>query len=128
MEAKFSSDTSVDFERITRLYISGNRTLYKHRCENLTSYSCFLIENSDVQWWQCSKDCGKRVLHYADCSDLFLKPPFTMSSQISVQLKCVRHFQPQLFNASLRYLVVLCKQATGQRIPEARGTNRLYRT
>jgi hypothetical protein len=38
MEATCSSETSVDFQRITRCYIRKDRTLHNHRCENLKSY------------------------------------------------------------------------------------------
>jgi hypothetical protein len=39
MEAKSSSETSVDFQRTTRRYIPEHRTLHNHRCENLKYYS-----------------------------------------------------------------------------------------
>jgi hypothetical protein len=39
MEAIFSSEKSVDFQRTTRRYIPEDSTLHKnHRCENLKSY------------------------------------------------------------------------------------------
>jgi hypothetical protein len=38
MEAKFSSETSVDFQRTTRHYTPEHITLHNHRCENLKSY------------------------------------------------------------------------------------------
>jgi hypothetical protein len=38
MEATYFSETSVDFQRITRRYIPEDRTLHNHRCENLRSY------------------------------------------------------------------------------------------
>jgi hypothetical protein len=34
MEAKCFSETSVDFQRVTRHYITEDRTLHNHRCEN----------------------------------------------------------------------------------------------
>jgi hypothetical protein len=34
-----SSETSVDFQRVTRRYIPQDRTLHNHRCENLESYT-----------------------------------------------------------------------------------------
>jgi hypothetical protein len=36
MEATYSSETSVDFQRATRLCIPEDRTLHNHRCENLS--------------------------------------------------------------------------------------------
>jgi hypothetical protein len=36
--ASTASETSVDFERITRRYIPEDRTLHNHRCENLKSH------------------------------------------------------------------------------------------
>jgi hypothetical protein len=36
MEATFSSDTLIDFQRTTRCYIPEDGTLHNHRCENLT--------------------------------------------------------------------------------------------
>jgi hypothetical protein len=38
MEAIYSSETSVDFQRTTRRYIPEDSTLYNHRCEHLKSY------------------------------------------------------------------------------------------
>jgi hypothetical protein len=38
MEAIFSSETSVDFQRTTRRYIPEDVTLHNHRCENRKSY------------------------------------------------------------------------------------------
>jgi hypothetical protein len=38
MEAIFSSETSVDFQRTTRCYIPEDSTLPYHRCENLKYY------------------------------------------------------------------------------------------
>jgi hypothetical protein len=38
MEAIFSSETSVDFQRTTRRYIPEGSTLHNHRCENLKSH------------------------------------------------------------------------------------------
>jgi hypothetical protein len=38
MEAICSSETSVDFQRITRRYIPEDIGLHNHRCENLKSY------------------------------------------------------------------------------------------
>jgi hypothetical protein len=38
MEAIWSSETSVDFQRTARCYIPEDGTLQNHRCENLKSY------------------------------------------------------------------------------------------
>jgi hypothetical protein len=38
MEAICSTETSVDFQRITRRYIPEDSTRHKHRCENFKSY------------------------------------------------------------------------------------------
>jgi hypothetical protein len=38
MEVTYSSETSVDFRRITQSYIPEDRTLSNHRCENFESY------------------------------------------------------------------------------------------
>jgi hypothetical protein len=38
METICSSETSVDFQRVTRRYIPEDKTLHNHRCENLKSY------------------------------------------------------------------------------------------
>jgi hypothetical protein len=43
MEAKCSSETSVDIQRTTRRYIPEDGTLHNHRCENLKSYITLLI-------------------------------------------------------------------------------------
>jgi hypothetical protein len=39
MEAISSSETSADFQRTTRPYISEDRILHKHCYENLKSYT-----------------------------------------------------------------------------------------
>jgi hypothetical protein len=39
MEAICSSETSFDFQRTTRRYISEDSILHNHRCENLKSYT-----------------------------------------------------------------------------------------
>jgi hypothetical protein len=36
-EALYFSETSVDLQRTTWLYIPDDKTLHNHRCENLTS-------------------------------------------------------------------------------------------
>jgi hypothetical protein len=41
MEAKCSSETSVDFQRTTRRYITEDITLPNNRCENLKSNRSF---------------------------------------------------------------------------------------
>jgi hypothetical protein len=38
MEAIFSSETSVEFQRTTLCYIPEYSTVQNHRCENLKSY------------------------------------------------------------------------------------------
>jgi hypothetical protein len=43
MEAKYSSETSDDFQRTTRRYNSEDRTPHNHRCENLKSYTVMNI-------------------------------------------------------------------------------------
>jgi hypothetical protein len=43
MEAICSSETSVDFQRITRRYIPEDSTFHNHRCENLKSYISFYL-------------------------------------------------------------------------------------
>jgi hypothetical protein len=43
IEATYSSVTSIDFKRTTRLYVSEAITLHNHRCENLGSYACVKV-------------------------------------------------------------------------------------
>jgi hypothetical protein len=43
MKATCSSETSVDFQRITRRYIPDDRTIHYHRRENLKSYKNILV-------------------------------------------------------------------------------------
>jgi hypothetical protein len=38
MEAIYSCETSVAFQRTTQRYIPGDRTPHNYRCENLKSY------------------------------------------------------------------------------------------
>jgi hypothetical protein len=42
IEATCSSETSVYFQRTTRRYITEDRILHKHRCENVQSYTVIL--------------------------------------------------------------------------------------
>jgi hypothetical protein len=42
MEATYSSETSVDFQRTIRRYITEDRTVHNHRCDNLKS--CLVIK------------------------------------------------------------------------------------
>jgi hypothetical protein len=53
MEAIFSSETSVDFERTTRRYIPEVSTLHNHRCENLKSEKW--IRLLLVNWEGCER-------------------------------------------------------------------------
>jgi hypothetical protein len=39
MEASYSSETSVVFQRTTRRCIKKDRILHNHRCENLKTYT-----------------------------------------------------------------------------------------
>jgi hypothetical protein len=61
---KYSSETSVHFQRATRRYIPEGRPRYKHRSENLKSYT-ILILKSGKQKWECtfsySFTCPKNI-------------------------------------------------------------------
>jgi hypothetical protein len=39
MEVKCSTETSVNFQQTTRLYVPKDKTLHNHRCENLISFN-----------------------------------------------------------------------------------------
>jgi hypothetical protein len=43
IEAKFSSEASVDFQRTIRRYMPEDRTLRNNRCENLKCYIFFIL-------------------------------------------------------------------------------------
>jgi hypothetical protein len=47
MEVIYSSETTADFQQITRYYIPGDKTLQNRRCENIISYL-------NVIYWQVS--------------------------------------------------------------------------
>jgi hypothetical protein len=49
MEAIWSTETSVNFQRTTRRYIPEDNILHNHRCENLKFYIrlCFVTPGSD---------------------------------------------------------------------------------
>jgi hypothetical protein len=47
MEAKCSSETSVDCQRTTRRYIPEDSSLQNQRCENLKSYILCFTEPED---------------------------------------------------------------------------------
>jgi hypothetical protein len=49
MEATSSSETSVDFQRNTWRYISEDRTLNNHHCENLKPYTNWVIGKGNQQ-------------------------------------------------------------------------------
>jgi hypothetical protein len=51
MEAIWSSETSVDFQRTTWRHTLGDSTLHKHRCENLKSYklnNCTVLKHVKI--------------------------------------------------------------------------------
>jgi hypothetical protein len=53
MEAIFSSETSVDFQRTIRRYIPEDGTLHNHRCEKLEVLLhevCSLNTDSVTKW------------------------------------------------------------------------------
>jgi hypothetical protein len=59
MEAIWSSETSVDFQRTTQRYIPEHSTLHNRRCENLKSYGsygCFISDGP------CNYRTSERVL------------------------------------------------------------------
>jgi hypothetical protein len=43
MEAKFSSETPIDFHRTKRCYIPEYRAVRNYRCENLRSWGLILF-------------------------------------------------------------------------------------
>jgi hypothetical protein len=49
MEAIYSSETSVDFQRTTLRYILEDIILRKYRCENLISYKCDVFRTTRNQ-------------------------------------------------------------------------------
>jgi hypothetical protein len=62
MEATFSSETSVSFQRTTRRYISD--PIHNHFCENLKSYSTNDAENSVFGTYSTeSSDSANIVVH-----------------------------------------------------------------
>jgi hypothetical protein len=46
-----SSETSVDFQRITQNYIPADRILHNHRCEKLRSYNKYSVLKAERQVW-----------------------------------------------------------------------------
>jgi hypothetical protein len=57
MEAIYSSETSVDFQRTTRRYIPEDDTLHNHRYENLKSDTVIRMDSwlfySGCLWDSC---------------------------------------------------------------------------
>jgi hypothetical protein len=98
-EAIFSSETSVDFQQTTLRYIPEDRTLYNHRWENLKRYFYFLTGKSDLRLVAAQERSGENVYYILRTIQTDSLPPFTMLSQIAGQLKCVRHFQSQIYLA-----------------------------
>jgi hypothetical protein len=43
MEAKYSFEMTVNFQRTTRSYIPEDGTLHNHSCQNLKSYTGFYV-------------------------------------------------------------------------------------
>jgi hypothetical protein len=50
MEAAYSSETSVEFQRTTRHYIPQDWTLRNDRSDNLKSYLRQITQESEVKW------------------------------------------------------------------------------
>jgi hypothetical protein len=48
MEAKYSSETSADFQRTTQHYIPEDRTRQKHWRENLNRYTLYYFREEVV--------------------------------------------------------------------------------
>jgi hypothetical protein len=42
MEAMYSPETSIDFQRTARRYVPEDGTLHNDRCENLRSYNSYI--------------------------------------------------------------------------------------
>jgi hypothetical protein len=76
MEATFSSETSVDFQRTTLRFIPENRTLHNHRCENLISY----ISNKMCFYRQ-------KALHVH--INLILSTYYTQNSMMTLKIETV---------------------------------------
>jgi hypothetical protein len=49
MKVTCSSETTVDFQRTTRLFIPEGRTIHNHRCENLRKYLPVIKQNLEVE-------------------------------------------------------------------------------
>jgi hypothetical protein len=64
MEAIYSSETSVDFERNTQRYIPEDSTLHNHRCEDLKSYIVFILLLSSKTLYVVFLDTHLVVLHF----------------------------------------------------------------
>jgi hypothetical protein len=61
METKCSSETSVDFQRITRRYNTESRILHNHCCEKFKSYIIqILFWNQELQ--HCARFCSINLL------------------------------------------------------------------
>jgi hypothetical protein len=53
MEAICASETSVNFHRTTGLYITEDRTLHSHRCENLKfTITAVCLHYADLYVWR----------------------------------------------------------------------------
>jgi hypothetical protein len=104
MEAIYSSETSVDFQRTTRRYIPVDSILRNHGCENLKSYVVSFLSNI-VQYKQESirmiihtaepdKECALIVPHSYFLPFLCSHYSFTRSPTTMAGLYDVRRWAP----------------------------------
>jgi hypothetical protein len=62
MKVRCSSETSADFQRTTRRYITEDKTFYNHRCENLKSYK--IINVYSIQQARLAEEIANGMLIY----------------------------------------------------------------
>jgi hypothetical protein len=62
MEAVLASETSVNFNVITRFYIPEDSKLHTPLCENLKSHIKGVVGTS--KWWEDSKYLGQTAVYF----------------------------------------------------------------
>jgi hypothetical protein len=74
MEVKYSSETSVDYQRTARRYITEDRNLHNHGCENIISYTVLPYGEATYPYvWRIEKLCisSRYLLHAGFLFGLF---------------------------------------------------------
>jgi hypothetical protein len=88
MNAKYSSEMSVEFQQTTWRYIPEDRTLHNHRCENLKSYIIRFYCQQTVQTKIWSNIQGCSSVRLTTASKICRQGRFSQPALFTLQPRC----------------------------------------